>query len=261
MQSDYLITAAARAATVFPVISGYHLDGARVASLTIEGNRDQNPPLNGCRGAGIFFYRGHHAVIEDCIVRDYNGDGISFQQSNDVRVERCRCLGNAGLGIHPGSGSQRPIVLDCVCEDNGQIGLYLCWRVKDGRFERLTLRRNGRDGVSIGHKDTDNEFADIRSEGNGRYGIHFRDEAAPLAGHRNRFQRVQLVDNGVAAVRVDGATTGLHFDDVTMADTRADAEATQRVGISLGPRAADVALARANLAGQTRWPIRRDAES
>ena len=48
-------------------------------------------------------------VIRNCFVRDYNGDGISFQQSNDVEVDGCVVDRCAGFGLHPGSGSQRPV--------------------------------------------------------------------------------------------------------------------------------------------------------
>ncbi|MCI0689867.1 MAG: right-handed parallel beta-helix repeat-containing protein, partial [Sporichthyaceae bacterium] len=119
MQGDYLVSRNASAATVFPVISGYHVQGARVERLAIDGNREANVGLTGCRGAGIFLYRGHGTAIADCVVRNYNGDGISFQQSHDVHVERCEVSGCAQLGIHPGSGSQRPVVLDCYSHDNG----------------------------------------------------------------------------------------------------------------------------------------------
>ena len=47
-------------------------------------------------------------------MRGYNGDGISFQQSNDVTVTRCTSEQNTGLGIHPGSGAQRPAVREGV---------------------------------------------------------------------------------------------------------------------------------------------------
>ena len=220
MRADYLVSRNATAATVFPVISGYHVRGVRVEHLAIDGNRAQNVGLNGCRGGGIFLYRGHGTVIADCVVRDYHGDGISFQQSDDVRVERCEVSCCANLGIHPGSGSQRPTVVDCHAHDNGTIGLYLCWRVRQGRFERNRLEGNGRVGISIGHKDTDNLFVENVATGNGRYGVHFRDESAPMAGHRNRFVRCTIAGNGAAApdgdgadVRVDGETRDVHFED------------------------------------------------
>lgn len=59
-------------------------------------------------------YRCHGAVLTRCAVRRYHGDGISFQQSNDVVVRECVAEENVSLGFHPGSGSQRPVVRDCV---------------------------------------------------------------------------------------------------------------------------------------------------
>jgi hypothetical protein len=129
----------AKAATVFPVISGYHVEGAKVENLTIEGNKEENVYLNGCRGGGIFLYRCPGAFIERCTVRNYHGDGISFQQCNDVTVVACTSERNKGLGLHPGSGSQRPVVRQCVARDNAEDGLFLCWRVKQGVFEENIL--------------------------------------------------------------------------------------------------------------------------
>src|SRR5437868_2269455 len=73
--ADYMVADHAVAQTVFPIISGYHLTGARVEKVAVDGNRPRNPELDGCRGAGIFLYRGHSTVVADCLVRDYNGDG------------------------------------------------------------------------------------------------------------------------------------------------------------------------------------------
>ena len=64
MLGDYLVSRNARAATTFPVISGYGVKGARIEHLTIQGNKENNPYLNGCRGAGIFLYRSHGTRID-----------------------------------------------------------------------------------------------------------------------------------------------------------------------------------------------------
>ncbi len=151
LNADCMVHRGAQVATVFPVISGYNIEGAVVESLTIEGSREQNVHLNGCRGAGIFLYRGFGTVIRNCIVRNFNGDGISFQQSNDVRLESCISENNASLGLHPGSGSQRPAVRNCTARGNGRDGLFLCWRVRHGLFENNQLIANGQFGISIGH--------------------------------------------------------------------------------------------------------------
>ena len=134
LMADCMVAQHAKAATVFPVVSGSNIRGARVEDLIIEGNKDANPNLNGCRGAGIYLYRGFGTAILGCVVRGYDGDGISFQQSNDVTVVDCISEGNTGLGFHPGSGSQRPVLRDNIARRNGTDGLFLCWRVRHGVF-------------------------------------------------------------------------------------------------------------------------------
>ena len=93
LMSDYMVSAHAKAATVYPVVGGTDIRSARVEDLVIEGNKQANPHLNGCRGAGIYLYRGFGVAIRGCVVRNYHGDGISFQQSNDVTVAELRRRG------------------------------------------------------------------------------------------------------------------------------------------------------------------------
>ena len=146
-----------KAATVFPVVSGYDLEGVRVEKfVVVDGNRAHNPPMDGCRAGGIYLYRGFGTVIEHCTVRSFNGDGISFQQSNDVLARRWRQRGQRGPGSASGQRVQRATVRGCVARNNGADGLFLCWRVRHGLFEENVLDNNGRYGISIGHKDTDN---------------------------------------------------------------------------------------------------------
>ncbi|HAB16118.1 MAG TPA: hypothetical protein DCE44_06685, partial [Verrucomicrobiales bacterium] len=237
LNADCMVEAGAQAATIFPVISGYHLDGVRVENLTIEGNQRENGHMDGCRGGGIFLYRCPGAVIERCVVRDYNGDGISFQQSNDVEVRSCISERNASLGFHPGSGSQRPTVRDCLARNNGEDGLFLCWRVKHGLFENNTLEGNGRFGISIGHKDTDNLLRGNKVIRNGEDGIFFRNETLGMAGHRNRLENNLIENNGqkipAAGIRVRGETQDLLFKGNVIRDTRPKGEQRQVVGIKL----------------------------
>src|SRR5205823_6417400 len=66
LNADCMVANGAQAATVFPIISGYHVEGVRVENLTIDGNKAENVPLNGCRGGGIFPYRCPRPVVERC---------------------------------------------------------------------------------------------------------------------------------------------------------------------------------------------------
>ena len=246
LNADCLVANKAMAATVFPVISGYNLEGALLEDLTIEGNKDENPELNGCRGGGIFLYRGFGTVIRRCVVRNFNGDGISFQQSNDVLVENCTSEGNTGLGMHPGSGSQRPVVRGCVARNNGQDGLFLCWRVRHGLFEKNILENNGRYGISIGHKDTDNLLQENEVRGNREDGVFFRDETEAMAGHRNRLESNLIENNGqqaaAAGIRVRGETHDLVFRNNIIRDTRPAEQRQQSVGIRIEEGAGEVTL-------------------
>jgi parallel beta-helix repeat protein len=218
--ADCMVHNNARAATVFPVVSGYGAEAARIENLIIQGNKDGNIHLNGCRGAGIFLYRSHGATIRRCTVQGYNGDGISFQQSNDVTVVNCVADDNASLGIHPGSGSQRPVVRDCVARRNGTDGLFLCWRVRHGRFENNLLAENGRFGISIGHKDSDNLVGRNTVRGNKQSGVFFRNESLGMAPHRNRLEENTIENNGGAEIRIRGHVNGLIFAGNTIRDAR-----------------------------------------
>lgn len=262
MGSDYMVAADAHAATTFPVISGYHVEDVSIDGVTIEGNKAQNPYLTGCRGAGIFLYRCHRTHIANCRVYDYAGDGISFQQSHHVLVEGCHCRGNTHLGLHPGSGSGSPTIRSCTSEENGQIGLFLCWRVKHGTFEDNQLLDNGATGISIGHKDTDNVFRRNRAVGNGREGVLFRNESEAMAGHRNSFEQNEILDNGGDdegyGVRVLGETNDLTFTGNRIGN----AETTrQRYGFYVGEKAGELTLADNDLVGHTEADVHHESRA
>ena len=69
----------------------------------------------------------------------------------------CKALGNGppcgvgkaeGLGFHPGSGAQRPVLEDCVSEGNNQ-GIFFCWGVTDGRVRRCVCSGNRDFGITV----------------------------------------------------------------------------------------------------------------
>jgi hypothetical protein len=261
LQTDNMVGNQAKAATVFPIVSGVDLEGIRIEDLTVDGNKDNNVSLNGCRGAGIYLFRGHGAAIQGCTVRNYNGDGISFQGSNDVTVAECVSEDNAVLGIHPGSGSQRPIVRKCVARRNGSDGLYLCWRVRHGLFEDNVLEENKQYGVSIGHKDSDNLLRRNRVRLNKGDGVCFRNETLGMAAHRNRLEDNVIEDNGAggqaAGIRIRGETNELAFKNNTIRDTRPEASQTQTVGIRIEEKAGAVNLDANTIEAKTKIEDRR----
>lgn len=246
LMTDCMVNNSAKAATVFPVVSGYNIEGARVEGLIIDGNKDSNVHLNGCRGAGIFLYRGFGTVIENCTVYNYNGDGISFQQSNDVTVTGCISENNNYLGIHPGSGSQRPRVKNCIARNNGTDGLFLCWRVRHGLFTNNVLEGNHQFGISIGHKDSDNVLSRNVIRSNHQDGVFFRNETLGMAAHRNKLEGNVIENNGIdreaAGIRIRGHTNDLVFENNVIHDTREDGNQKQTVGIRIEEHVGQVTL-------------------
>ncbi|NLV92328.1 MAG: hypothetical protein GX030_08045 [Firmicutes bacterium] len=217
MVLDYLVSSNARVDNAFPVISARDVENVGIENLRVEGSKDSNVLLSGCRGAGIYLYRADNVTIRDCIVENFNGDGISYQKCADVVIENCRIAHNTSFGLHPGSGSQRPIIRGCQVTDNGIIGLFVCWRVKHGCFENNVFSRNGHVGLSIGHKDTDNIIRNNEISGNGDYGIHFREELEAMAAHRNLVEGNRIYDNGNEqsgyGIRIDSRVHGVVLRD------------------------------------------------
>ena len=224
----------ARVRNTFPILCVMDAANVTLDGITVDGNRAENAYIDGCRGGAIYLYRVRDVAVRNCVARNYNGDGISFQITENVNVDRCESYGHAGYGLHPGTGSAYPVVTNCRLHDNGQIGLFLCWRVRHGKFANNVIENNGRYGISIGHKDTDNEFVDNTIARNGESGVYFRPETFLNSGHRNTFRNNKVLDNG-------GQKAGFGFyiqpqaGDIVIegneiADTRSTGR-TQRYGI------------------------------
>ena len=239
----------------FPLVAGIDVDSVEIEGLSVEGNRETNKPINGCVGGGIYLHRARRCRIADCVVRNFAGDGISFQITQDIHVERCEVMGATGLGFHPGTGSVRAVVRDCKSIANGRDGIFLCWRVQESRFEKNEILDNGQYGFSIGHKDTDNVFLGNVVRGNKSHGVYFRGEKPANVGSRNTFRRNVIEDNVGCGVYVDGETTDLLFEENEIRDTRSGEARTQRVGILAGPQSGRVRSVRNRIENHIEAPI------
>ena len=125
-----------------------------IENLALDGNKEQNELLDGNYAGCIFAQDCSRITVRNVTARNYRGDGISWQICHDVLVEHCHVHDNVNLGLHPGSGSQRPVIRNNRLERN-QIGIFFCWGVKNGLAEKNVIRDAGHYGVSIGHHDTE----------------------------------------------------------------------------------------------------------
>ena len=235
----------ARIRNTYPILCTENAENVTFDGLTVDGNKGENAYLDGCRGGAIYMYNVRNVTVKNCVARNYNGDGISFQISDNVHVINCESFGQTGYGVHPGTGSANSEVEHCRLHNNGDIGLFLCWRVRHGRFHDNVIEDNGHYGISIGHKDTDNEFAGNTIARNGVSGVYFREETPVNSGNRNTFRDNKVLDNGGAKAGY-GFYIAAHVNDTVItgneiSDTRG-AKATQRYAVYKAKDAGSVRL-------------------
>lgn len=210
---NHMVQDGARIASAHSIIEIETAENIAVSNLAIEGNAERNARLDGCRGGAIHGLFSKSVRISAVEIRNFNGDAISFQRSDDWVIEDCRTEGNTGHGLHPGSGSQRPVIRGCTSRGNGRCGIFVCWRVKFGVFEGNLFEGNVEAGISIGHKDTDNVFRRNRIIGNKGPGILVRNEKAPMCPDRCLYEGNVIEGNsgGGPQVVVKGEVSDLVF--------------------------------------------------
>jgi len=200
---DYTVGKAITVSNACSVIEVIDAEDVEVAHLGVDGNRDTNQFLNGCRGGGVYIHRSQRCALTDITVAGFNGDGISWQITDDVTVSDCAVHGGANFGLHPGTGAARTRITGCDVHHNATDGLYVCWRVQNGLFAGNDIHDNGRHGVSLGHKDTDNVFEHNHIHGNGGAGVFYRPETPANGAHRNRFTANTIEGNAGGAIIED----------------------------------------------------------
>ncbi len=229
------------AANLFPLITGEFIQNIAIENLCIDGNRENNENLDGNYAGCIFLQDCSKVNIFKVVARNNNGDGISWQICHDVRVEDCFSHHHAGLGLHPGSGSQRPIIKSNLVKNN-DIGIFFCWGVKYGLAENNVCEQN-RIGISIGHRDTDNLITSNQIKQSGRSGLLFRAERGKaFAGHNNTIEKNTIENSGgsdAVAIDVEGETQGLVFNQNRVLEKR---EPAKRVGFRFGPKTGNMIL-------------------
>jgi parallel beta-helix repeat protein len=236
--------------SVFPLLTSEYTSDVVIENLTLDGNLKNNVNLNGNYGGGIFLQDCNRYTFRKVESRNYNGDGFSFQICHDVLVENCHSHDNANLGVHPGSGSQRPLIKGCRLERN-DIGIFWCWGVKYGLAENNHIEGNRDYGISIGHNDTDNVMRNNTVLDSGKVGVLFRNDARGKDFWANRNT---LIGNTISnsggesgvAIDIQGKTKDLTISGNELKETRAP---MKRIGIRIGESASRIELAKNQING------------
>ena len=214
------------------VIETEGAQNVKILDLAIDGNKDKNKFTNRSKGAGIYLRKSCKCAIENVKVFNCNCDGICWGTTEDITVRNCEAEGCAVFGLHAGGGSVRTVVEGCNVHDNGRDGIYVCWRVQGGLFRNNRTYNNRANGISIGHKDTDNCFEANHIYGNGFSGVFIRDDSGNNGAHRNSYKKNVIEDNGR-----DGEGYGIFFNGETDGNVikeniiRDTGKKRQRIGI------------------------------
>jgi hypothetical protein len=195
--NDYIASLNGIVSNGCSIIEAVGVENVKIADLAIEGNKNTNDYINGCRGGGVYIHKSKNCVVENVKISNFNGDTFSWQITENITLSGCEAAYGNGLGFHPGTGSDHSVVENCVSHDNKGDGIFLCWRVQNGIFRNNTIYANGDNGFSIGHKDTDNLFEDNHVYENANQGVLFRNENEQNSGHRNTFRNNIIENNGM----------------------------------------------------------------
>jgi len=249
----------ATASTLFPLVTADWVTDIEVANLAIDGNRDRSAYLNGNWGGAMFFQDCERVRIDNVQASDIESDALSFQIVHDLTVENCRFV-NAINGIHPGSGSQRPIIRNNVVR-NCKCGLGWCWGVKHGLAEGNVIE-DCETGSSIGHRDTDNMMRNNVIRNCTEHGLYVRPDPKHQAAHRNLieanlFEDVGAVDKPAYAIDLNGPVEGMAIKGNTI---RCQDERLLKAGIRICPEVIDLALDSNTFEG-VKTPIADERES
>lgn len=178
------------------VIEVIDAENASISNLTANGNRAENYFADGCNSAGILILRSKKITVDNVHVKDFNGEGISWQITENVTIKNSEISGSGNTGLHPGTGSPFSVIENNDVHNNDHDGLFICWRVYQSRVVGNKFHHNGRFGICTGHKDTDVIFEANRIFENKNDGVNLRGERESNAPHRNTFVKNIIENNG-----------------------------------------------------------------
>ncbi len=197
IEADYAADQEPVLTTAFPLVFGHGIAGAALRDLCLDGARSANPdtPMDGCRGAAVYFARSRDIDIAGIRERAYHGEGLGFQMCRDIRVRDCAFCGNAGNGLHPGAGSTGALFEGCTADGNDGAGFFFCVRATRISVRGCRFRGNAGPGVSIGTRDCHNLVERCDIAGNGGPGVLCRRSPRPVEVHSCRVEGNRLSGN------------------------------------------------------------------
>jgi len=239
--NDYIASLNGTVSNGCSIVEVVGVENVKISNLVIEGNKNTNDYINGCRGGGVYIHKSKNCLVENVQVNAFNGDSFSWQITENISFTGCEASNGNGLGFHPGTGSDGSLVENCISHHNQGDGIFLCWRVQHGIFRNNTVYANGDNGFSIGHKDTDNLFENNHVYENSSHGIFFREETEQNSGHRNTFSGNTIENNGTTRESC-GFYIGGETHDIVINNNiiRSTGKGDQKTAILIGAKSSKI---------------------
>lgn len=252
-------------ANVFPMLLGSRIENVIIDGLTVDCFTADDPGWTNVRTGGIFLGTCKNAVVRNVKVSNARGDGILVADaSRYITIENCESSNNTYHGVHPGSHSNPVTVRNCDIHHNGSDGLYICWGVRNSLFTGNEIHHNGtrkigkRNGISIGHKDTNNIIEKNHIYENAVSGIHFRKKTEANGPHHNTVRGNIIENNGLPGhaekgygIYVSGITQDLLLQDNVVRETREQDFRLQKTGIWISEGVSQVRMINNRISGHT----------
>ncbi len=201
---------------VFPL---WEVTNVFISNFTIDGKKEKNDLLDGCNGGGVVIIKSKDVTVENVHVKDFNGEGITWQITENVTVRNCEISGCTNMGMHPGSGSPNSVI-EGNKSYNNKVGLFICWRVQHSLVKNNQFYQNETYGISTGHKDSDVLFESNHIYENGSDGIYFREEEKKNSPHRNTFLNNTIENNGGYGISINGNIMDVVLKENVIRDTK-----------------------------------------
>ncbi len=176
-------------------VSAIGIENVHISNFTIDGNKEKNDLLDGCNGGGVAILKSQDITVEKVHVQNFNGEGITWQITENITIKNCEINGCTNMGLHPGSGSPKSLIAGNNSHHN-KVGLYICWRVQHSLVKNNQFHHNKECGINTGHKDSDVTFDNNHIYENGGNGVCFRNEDSKNSPHRNTFINNIVENNG-----------------------------------------------------------------
>ena len=259
----------------FQMIYANSRENMTVENLVIDMGKEAKEieALKGIWLHGIYFTKCKNSLIKNVKSENCLGDGICVSTCEHLTVEGCQTGYNTQYGIHFGGHSPWSKGLKNAIYHNASDGLYICWGVRESLISGNRIYFNGvgqyRNGISIGHKDTDNVIEKNHIYGNAKHGIAFRQKTEANGAHRNIVRNNIIENNGTpedkipvdllaklprrelisCGVYINGITHDLVFEKNIIRETRKKVKKYQRNAFYMSPGVSRVKLLKNKISG------------